>query len=1051
MEQLNPPLHILLVDDNPDDRSMVRGALLSASRQRYRFDECATGADALEYLKNSNGKYPDCMIMDIHMPKMDGTSTLSHVREFFGVIPLPVIVLTGSDAEEQDDFVKAREAINLGAQDFLVKNSLQPQFLMRSMHNAIERYRLHQNLEEQKDRFRLATEAASLGTWGFEPKAGTFTCSGRCRKMLAMQENQSIDYDYFLNRIVPEDRERMRLLIEETLRYPAPQDFRAEYRVLTEDDTTCWISARGRTSKNAQGVTHLHGTMLDVSERKRSEIEKSNLRKELDRFFSVGIDLMMVGDYDGKILQVNHAWTKILGWAPHELLYGNYWDLVEPEDRIRSSNLAKDVFATPSVWEIENRFRHKDGSWRWLSWRAESFPDEQCWYGAATDITERKEAEHALRISTERLNMALESSQIVGTWDWDVVKNMVYADERFARRFGVDPQAAANGVPIMEFTRAFHPDDAERVAEAIQHALRTGENFQEEYRLLQEDGSLVWVQARGQAQMNEEGKPVRFPGMAFDVTEARKVSQALQENEQRLRAITEVMPQLIWAARPDGWADFMSVQWAAYTGIAVERLYGYNWLETLHPEDRERAAAAWSDAVNNKADYDLEYRIRSRDGTYRWFKTRGVPVRSEDKILHWYGTCTDIEDQKQNEVALVEARNHAEAANIAKSEFLANMSHEIRTPMNAVIGLSNILALSSPLTPKQKDFIRTLQLSADALLELINDLLDIAKIEARTMELEEIPFSLEQLMQEISSIMSVRAKEKGLFFTVENSAIKDRHFLGDPTRLRQILMNLCSNALKFTDRGGVTINISRDVQKNGHAENISIAVTDSGIGIASDKRGTIFEKFMQADTSINRKYGGTGLGLAITKTLVDIMGGTITVQSTPGSGSIFTVQLPLVPTKEACKQDKEADEEKAEIVQIPQRPLVLLVEDYAPNILVATTFLEQFGYAYHTANNGHEALEKTRDNTYVAALMDVQMHGMNGFEATSKIRLQEAEHGRPRLPIIGMTAHALAGDRERCFEAGMDDYIAKPFNPDELQRKLATHTSPAEIRQAHLA
>ncbi len=1037
MESRNPPLHILLVDDNSDDRAMVRSHLRSASSQRYIFTEFSTGAEVFDYLKQAQDAYPDCMILDIHMPHMDGTRTLQAIKTHFGIIPLPAIVLTGSGSEEEEEFGKAREAIYLGAQDFLAKNFLQPQFLLRSVYNAIERFRLVQTLEEQKDRFRLATEAASLGTWGFEPNIGAFTCSGRCRKMLSMPEGQEIDYNYFLDRIHEDDRETMRDLIDSTLASAHPKDFRAEYRIALEDSEVRWISARGRTFKTAQGQPRLLGTMLDISERKRVDAEKSSLQKEFDRFFSIGIDLMMVGDYDGKILQVNPAWTKTLGWTPRELLNGNWWDLIHPDDTARSADMAEDVFAKPSVWEIENRFRHKDGSWRWLHWRAESFPGERRWYGAATDVTQRKEAEHALLVSTERLNMALESSQIIGTWDWDVANNLVYADARFARRFNVDPDAARHGVPIAEFTRAIHSEDFDHVSAAIERALATGENFQEEYRLIQQDGSTLWVQARGQAKMDAANHPTRFPGMAFDITEARKATRALQQNEQRLRALTEVMPQLIWACLAHGPCDYLSRQWGEYTGIDESTLLGFAWLEVLHPDDRILAQQAWEEAVAGRATYDLEFRILRADGQYRWFKTRGVPVRDErGNVTHWYGTCTDIEDQKRNETALVEARNHAEAANIAKSEFLANMSHEIRTPMNAVIGLANILAISAPLSPKQRDFIRTLQLSADSLLELINDLLDIAKIEARTVDLESIPFSLEQLMQELASMMSVRAKQKNLAFTVEGDCIKGRRFVGDPTRLRQILMNLCSNALKFTEHGGVTLHVGCGALENAQSQLITIAVRDTGIGIANDKLASIFEKFVQADSSINRKYGGTGLGLAITKTLIEIMGGAIAVQSVPDAGSTFTVSLPMIVSASQLETVEPHQEIEPAFQDEPLRPRVLLVEDYAPNVLVATTFLEQFGFDYDTASNGLEALDQTQARRYIAILMDVQMHGMNGFEATEKIRAREAKTFALRQPIIGMTAHALAGDRERCIAAGMDDYIAKPFNPEELRRKL---------------
>jgi len=396
----------------------------------------------------------------------------------------------------------------------------------------------------------------------------------------------------------------------------------------------------------------------------------------------------------------------------------------------------------------------------------------------------------------------------------------------------------------------------------------------------------------------------------------------------------------------------------------------------------------------------------------------------------------DRTEEKKAEEALIAARNAAEAANIAKSEFLANMSHEIRTPMNAVIGLANILAISQPLTQKQMEYIKTLQLSADSLLALINDLLDISKIEACSVELEQVPFSLTDVLQEVMRMIVMRVQEKELSLTSEEDAVDGYIFIGDPVRIRQILMNLISNAVKFTEKGGIHIRLASEQAETPDTLNVSIAVEDTGIGIAPDKLETIFEKFVQADSSINRKYGGTGLGLAITKTLAEIMGGTITVESTQGKGSVFTFCVPLKIASDAdIRQSSYSLPEISKHSASRTAANILLVEDNTANILVAKTFLEQFGYRCKVASNGMEAVEMFKNESFAGLLMDVQMHGMNGLEATRLIR----EYERPRnmhVPIIGMTAHVMTGDRERCLEAGMDDYIAKPFNPEELKAKL---------------
>jgi len=404
----------------------------------------------------------------------------------------------------------------------------------------------------------------------------------------------------------------------------------------------------------------------------------------------------------------------------------------------------------------------------------------------------------------------------------------------------------------------------------------------------------------------------------------------------------------------------------------------------------------------------------------------------------------EVQERKELEQRLREAKDKAEAANIAKSEFLANMSHEIRTPMNAVIGLANILARSQPLTDRQMEFVRTLQVSAEALLELINDLLDISRIETGNVDLERIPFSLSHLMEEVISIVSIKAKEKKLFLNLDVSHVVRRIYVGDPQRIKQVMMNLVSNAVKFTEQGGVTVIVAaQKADAPLQEDQITVSVTDTGIGIAKDKQESVFEKFVQADSSINRKYGGTGLGLAITKTLIERMGGNIYLTSEPGRGSTFTIRLPMTFLNDQDKISLDKHTNHADNGIDGKRPStalpILVVEDQAANVLVMGGFLQEYGYTYEVVGSGQEALDRIKDKTYAAVLMDVQMHSMNGLDTTRAIRARENESGKGNaghLPIIGVTANAMPADRERCIAAGMDDYLPKPFDPAVLKEKL---------------
>jgi PAS domain S-box-containing protein len=395
-------------------------------------------------------------------------------------------------------------------------------------------------------------------------------------------------------------------------------------------------------------------------------------------------------------------------------------------------------------------------------------------------------------------------------------------------------------------------------------------------------------------------------------------------------------------------------------------------------------------------------------------------------------SLNDITDIKKLERDLVRMNARAEAASVAKSEFLASMSHEIRTPLNAIIGLSQLLSSSRPLTDKQKKFVDTLRVGANNLLSLIDGLLNFSKIEAGIVDVVNVPFHLPTLLKEVSDIVSLNADANKLQITVEDyCGIKD--FIGDKDKIGQILTNLCTNAVKFTPEGSIRLVAELGPLAEDGYQDVQIKVIDTGIGIPPEKIDKVFQKFVQADSSISRRYGGTGLGLAIVDNLTFKLGGTVFVESEVGQGSTFKISIPLRRALSADVVEHDLPDKSPVAKEVEA---VLIVEDYEPNILVTTCLLEEMGYSYDVATSGILALEKFSRQKYSAIIMDVQMPDMDGIEATQKIRKLEKEKNLSPIPILAMTGNATSGDRELCYKAGMNDYLSKPFQKSDLENKL---------------
>jgi PAS domain S-box-containing protein len=534
--------------------------------------------------------------------------------------------------------------------------------------------------------------------------------------------------------------------------------------------------------------------------------------------------------------------------------------------------------------------------------------------------------------------------------------------------------------------------------------------------------------------VDESGNVMGMLGIRADITERKLAEEALRQSESFCRQTLESIPGMVFTTRPDGYCDYQNQQWVDFTGVPMSDHLGDGWNKLLHPDDRPRAFAAWRNAVEELEPYDLEYRVRRHDGEYEWFRVIGRPIRNEaGEIVRWFGTALNIDQMVRTQEELHQAKETAEAATRVKGQFLANMSHELRTPMAGVLGMLD-LALLGELSTEQRGYLETVKKSAHALLRILNDILDFSRIEAGTLSFVREPFLLHELVRGAVDQFDHEARRKGLDLVLEIAQSTPELMEGDEGRVRQILLNLIGNAVKFTEWGRVTVRVEAGDSAADGRRQVTFTVADTGIGIPEDMRQSLFRPFSQADASHSRRFGGTGLGLAISKEVVERMEGAISFTSEPEVGSTFVVTLPLREAEAAAslaKLSAAAGLVQPTVAAGVARPRLLVAEDDQVIREVLGLMLRQSGFDFDCAANGEEAVRMWALWEYDLILMDVQMPLIDGFVATSAIRVREASRGG-HIPIVALTAHAYPTDQQKCLDAGMDAYVAKPIDFQKL-------------------
>ncbi|MDR6564524.1 MULTISPECIES: PAS domain S-box protein [unclassified Arcicella] len=764
--------------------------------------------------------------------------------------------------------------------------------------------------------------------------------------------------------------------------------------------------------------------------------------KNYEKLFLESRDMICIAKIEGYLKKINPAFCKTLGWDGVDLIDKSFFNFIHPDDiEATKQEIDKLENETTSSLNFTHRFKTKSGGYKFLEWVATPDKETGTIYAIARDITDYKRLEVEVEKLSEIQNIILDGTEYsiisvdpnnstIKTFNRGAELMLGYKAEEVIGK--VTPEIIHDKDEVekraKELSEELHTT-IEPGHEVFHAKARLGVADTNEWTYIRKDKSRLTVELSVTSLRDNHNVITGFMGIGKDITEKKVWENQLLMSENRHRGFFENTQGLM--CTHDIYGNFLTIN------PAGADLIGYTKEEVLEkslfdivPESSIKGVKMYLQEITATGRSKGLMKVIHKNGSHRTWLYNNVLSELIEGQQYIIGNAVDITDRILMEKELIKAKETAEQNALAKDTFLANMSHEIRTPMNAIIGFSNLLK-DTELEEEQRDYVSNINIASENLLGIINDILDISKIESGHIVIEKISFNIKDLLKNAKAVLNHKAKEKGL----ELSSIIDENIptfvIGDPTRLNQILLNLTNNAIKFTEKGRVKILV--ELSKESSTECVILfSVMDTGIGISNEKLDSIFDRFTQADSDTTRKYGGTGLGLSISKSLVALQDGQLWVESSPGKGSTFCFSLPFGIDVKDKVNDNDA---KNSVLKSDRQIKVLLVEDNPLNQKLALKVLSKFGFDVDLAENGKIATEKVQINEYEVILMDLQMPEMDGYQATEYIRKQL----QINTPIIAMTAHSLVGEKEKCISIGMNDYIPKPFVPQELFEKIINY------------
>ncbi len=912
-------------------------------------------------------------------------------------------------------------------------------------------------LAERERQLADALEASQAAVWDWDIVRDSYEVSPRLANILGLTADVKTLSRHQHNELChPDDVPLIAQQFGVHLIDGIPYDI--EYRMRHSNGSYVWVHSRGRvTERRGDKPLRMVGTILDITRRRSAE---EALRRSQETV-SLAVEASQAGYFDARRNEGPSYWSprmrEIMGITDPNFVPGPsaFGDAVHEDDRPRVFKLLADFNRSTRAdpLEFETRIVRKDGAVIWVNMRAVSKADANGsaprTIGFIQDITERRNAAEALFASEERLRIIAEN-----------VSDMILMQDAAGVATYVSPSAVAiTGYTPEEIIgrtmiRLVHEDD-KNIFPSFRN---NGEGERPNkatyrYRLVRKDGSIAWVETKAVGLTTAAGTR-QVIASTRDVSEGVAYEAALKESESKFRLLADTAADVIVVYEETERVSYLSPSVERLLGFKPSELIGRTVFELIPPDDFAMIRARRVENGNMPHSGVTQSRARCKDGRIIWIETTSTVIPKVGGGYEVHGAARDITERVEREAELRRTRDQlqeqadelmmlaqnldlerdrAERANAAKSSFLAMMSHELRTPMTGVLGMADLLLISG-LSREQEDLTERLMRSATLLLDLLNDILDLSKIEAGQLQMDNTPFRISELLADVRDLFTPLASEKGLRLIVDGVTGTDA-VIGDPKRLRQILANLIGNAVKFTPQGDITVSVAESPSTSPDQVALRFTVKDSGIGISLAQQDKLFQPFVQAEASTSRRFGGTGLGLAISRRLARAMGGDVSIVSELGKGSTFTVAVtvardanaaPAVRAPKAAAHDAKID---------PTPKTILIAEDNDTSRFLIATMLGRRGHKVTAVVNGQEAVDAASTTAFDIILLDMQMPVMDGPEAMQHIRATE-KNGRQRTPIIALTADVIAEHRKAYLAGGADSVVAKPVDWLALDQEM---------------